>query len=211
MNKVLENLNGFDCDEGITRLGGDDNFYVELIRDFHSEFRNSSQEFEKRLNEKDYETARRIVHTVKGVAGNLGIKKLHEAASQLESAVKKQNTADIDRLTVYFREVLSSVCRTIEESGITGKTVSEFGNREPDTEEASDLLNSFIEKCRIHQAKSAGEILKKLYEFRWDGYYRDQFENLKTAVKKYRLKEALISAEKVFEQLKGENNVRSVQ
>ena len=211
MKKVLQKLTGFDCDEGITRLGGDDNFYVELIRDFYTEYRNSSQEFETHLKENDFETARRIVHTVKGVAGNLGIKKLHETASLLESAVKNRDMVNTNNLSALFREELLSVCSIIEGSGISEKNVSVFGNREVNKEEVSVLLYSFIEKCRIHQAKSAVEILKKLYEFRWDSYYREQFENLKTSVKKYKLKEAVISAEKVFEQLKGENNVRFIQ
>ena len=80
-------LPGIDVADGLARLNGDNHLYRRLLDKFCD---NQSQVLEriyKHLEQYELDDAIRQVHTLKGVAGNLGAKALSLAARELESAL----------------------------------------------------------------------------------------------------------------------------
>ena len=78
------------------RLGGNEALLGKLMSKFYVTYRNTRAELLARLEEKDYEEAHRIVHSIKGVSANLGIGKLYRQAIALESRMK---AGEFDRIT----------------------------------------------------------------------------------------------------------------
>ncbi|VAW33748.1 hypothetical protein MNBD_DELTA03-1689, partial [hydrothermal vent metagenome] len=76
-----------DMERGIKQVGNKRELYFSLLKDFvkdHSTFEVQSREA---LAVEDYETARRLTHTIKGIAGTIGAGKLQKKAAKLEKAI----------------------------------------------------------------------------------------------------------------------------
>ncbi len=84
-----QDIPGIDLEAGLKRVLGNKKLYLQLLRDFQKDSENFSAQVSAALGNKDMETVRRLVHTLKGVAGNLGAVGLQENALELESALKE--------------------------------------------------------------------------------------------------------------------------
>ena len=77
---VLEDW-GCDIDEGLERLGGDEDFYETLLSGFVQE--NSMNELALAMETGDYRRAFEAAHGLKGDTGNLSLTPLYEAVCSL--------------------------------------------------------------------------------------------------------------------------------
>lgn len=87
--------NGFNfltinTDDGLDRLGGDVEFYKELLLNFSDSFQASEEEYYKLIGCSDLSRARILIHSIKGASGNIGAKELHHNASLLEQSIKDE-------------------------------------------------------------------------------------------------------------------------
>ena len=82
-------LDGFDLSEGLRRLRGNKTLYRRLISDFAANYPNKTKEIRKSLDTGDYAEAHKMVHDIKGLAGNLAATQLQTAAAELDSLVKE--------------------------------------------------------------------------------------------------------------------------
>ena len=67
--------------------------YRDLLVKFAAKFQHADEEVDAALKSGDREGAQRTAHTVKGVAGNLGIKGVQFAAEKLEKAIRENDEA----------------------------------------------------------------------------------------------------------------------
>jgi HPt (histidine-containing phosphotransfer) domain-containing protein len=72
----------------LRRARGNNALYVDLLRQFAERHGDSAARIEAALEAKDGATAERIAHTVKGVAGSLGLGALAATAGELERALR---------------------------------------------------------------------------------------------------------------------------
>jgi len=84
-------LDGIDIDSGLARVAGNANLYRKILQKFRNGHMNDAGEISRALGAGDLDTAQRIAHTVKGVAGNLGANDLHVAAKQVDAALKAKD------------------------------------------------------------------------------------------------------------------------
>jgi two-component system sensor histidine kinase/response regulator len=82
-------LPGISISAGLSRVGGNRQLYVKLLFKFREGQEDAAPEIKGALQSGNMETAGRLVHRVKGVAGNLGMEGLYRAAAELEKAVKE--------------------------------------------------------------------------------------------------------------------------
>ena len=93
-------LAGVDMDAALKRVGDNPALYWKLLTRFGA---GQSDAVERILNAwqtGDQETAVRLAHTLKGLAGNIGADALYQAADKLESALKHRESAQIEPLSV---------------------------------------------------------------------------------------------------------------
>lgn len=88
-------LPGIDLDTGLMRVGDDHELYTSLLRDFLADHEHDCTRIEEALAGDDMETATRIAHTLKGVAGGIGAPVLYDKAKEVEASMRWQQLADI--------------------------------------------------------------------------------------------------------------------
>jgi signal transduction histidine kinase/CheY-like chemotaxis protein/HPt (histidine-containing phosphotransfer) domain-containing protein/HAMP domain-containing protein len=84
----LPELDGLDTQDGLGRVAGNQKLYLKLLRQFAEQQGPAVAEIRTALGTQDPALAERIAHTVKGVAANLGAKKVQSAASLLEEVIR---------------------------------------------------------------------------------------------------------------------------
>ena len=86
------NFEHINSDSGLKRVAGNRKLYQKILLQF-LDTASTLPEAQKALSEGDKETAQRIVHTIKGVAGNLGADELFKTAQILEGKIKTSTSA----------------------------------------------------------------------------------------------------------------------
>lgn len=77
-----------DVNSALARLNGDKGCYIELLELFKMNNEADICKIEQSLESGSYEQALRILHTLKGVSGNLGAISIQNAAAKLEYDLK---------------------------------------------------------------------------------------------------------------------------
>ncbi|MGB5747841.1 MAG: transporter substrate-binding domain-containing protein [Desulfobacterales bacterium] len=81
-------LPGFDLDEGLNRLQGNQKLYKKLLLNFGASYSNATHDIRQALDSADYENAHQLVHSLKGVAANLAAGRVQKATIEVEKLVK---------------------------------------------------------------------------------------------------------------------------
>ena len=106
-------LDGIDIPTGLKRVAGNRKLYRSLLLKFSKSQSDVVKKIRGALAADDRETAHRLAHTVKGVAGNVGASDLFEAAVAVDSAFKDEDRAAVEsglpRLEEELRRVLTSI------------------------------------------------------------------------------------------------------
>lgn len=99
-----------DVGDGIDRVMGDRDLYERMLRRFHKDYKGGHQPIRVALDAGDRALAHRLSHTLKGAAGMIGARRLHRAASALETALRTASgteSACLDALTPALSQVIA--------------------------------------------------------------------------------------------------------
>ncbi len=105
-----------DLEIGLLHVDGDRTLYRKLARNFRAQQANAALRARDAWVAEDSLTARRLAHSLKGMAGTLGAVPLAEAAAQLESLLKEGSGAEgvvglLDTLDQQLGSVLEAIDR----------------------------------------------------------------------------------------------------
>ena len=92
---LKERLPGFDVAGALERLGGMDDLYVEVLGSFCDEQSTAMNEIRNALSAGDSDGARRVTHTLKGLAGTVGASSLESSALALEQGIDGGASGDV--------------------------------------------------------------------------------------------------------------------
>jgi HPt (histidine-containing phosphotransfer) domain-containing protein len=84
-------IDGLDMANGLRRVLGKKPLYLSMLRKFVAGQKSVIEEILKALEDNLWDTAERIVHTLKGVAGNIGATSLQHLAENLETSIKERH------------------------------------------------------------------------------------------------------------------------
>jgi PAS domain S-box-containing protein len=101
---------GIDRAAGLRRVVGNAALYDKLLLDFHRDFATSSDQVRVAIGDGRLAEAERLVHTLKGVAGNIGAVELQRAAQELDSALR---TGDLAKAQPPLADVERELARVI--------------------------------------------------------------------------------------------------
>jgi signal transduction histidine kinase/HPt (histidine-containing phosphotransfer) domain-containing protein/response regulator of citrate/malate metabolism len=100
-------------EEAIKNLGGLEAIYHKHVAKFKTNYSNSAEEVKEFLENGNYDEARRLVHSIKGLGGTLGMLNLQDTAATLEQSIindKKENFAfDLDRFSKSLYQVINAI------------------------------------------------------------------------------------------------------
>jgi two-component system, sensor histidine kinase and response regulator len=91
---MLPEIAGVDIEGGLKRVVGNKRLYRDLLLQFASKQADAPAQIATAIESGDMKLAERIAHTVKGVAGNLGLGQVFTAAEQLERTIRQGNKLD---------------------------------------------------------------------------------------------------------------------
>lgn len=86
--RLCEVLPSINVKEGLERIAGNDLLYLDILNKFAVNHSDAPQKIRQAIDNHDIETANRILHTMKGVSGNIGAKKIKDLTEQLEGMVR---------------------------------------------------------------------------------------------------------------------------
>ena len=92
---------------GLERVAGNRALYRKLLLKVRRGQAAAVEEIREAMASDDIETAHRIAHTVKGVAGNIGADALQAAASAVDAAFKNSDNAAVDAALPCLQEELA--------------------------------------------------------------------------------------------------------
>ncbi len=203
MNEALDRLSCFDTEDGLKRLGGSREFMVELLYHFILEFSAAADEYERLMEEGKRDPAIRLIHSVKGAAGNLGAKQLQASASALEEDLKRKDLAGAERLFVLFAGDLKEALEDIRRSGIEDLWGGR-GKSPGDEALLMGLLSQFKAYAEAGQMKSARKIVRDLELYHWPDEAGRTVDAIRSLMKCYKIKDAAQAADQLLEELVGD-------
>ncbi|MBK7003584.1 MAG: response regulator [Rhodoferax sp.] len=105
-------LPGFDLEGLRSRTGADRAGVLQLLGLFANEVRAAPEDLARLLRDGDHATARRLAHSVRGAAGNLGALELQAVAQRLEAELS-QPGIDVEELASSQQAFVASALQTI--------------------------------------------------------------------------------------------------
>ena len=121
-----EQIPGIDLASGLTRVGGNQKLFLELLTKFRSTHSQAVNKIRQALADGDSSLGERMAHTLKGVSGNIGANDLYMAARVMEMAIKNEDPDDVegllDQLTLALEQVLVSIASLELDVGISTPT-----------------------------------------------------------------------------------------
>jgi len=109
----LPALPGIDIENGIRRVGGNRKLYRNILLKFADSQRDAPERIRAAMADGDQETAVRLAHTLKGVAGNIGASRLQQQALAMEQALKDGGDGEAS-LYAALSEALKQVLQGID-------------------------------------------------------------------------------------------------
>ncbi|MDP2537763.1 Hpt domain-containing protein [Alteromonas stellipolaris] len=135
-----------DFEFGMSQLSGNKTLLLTLLNKFSDEYRSANDDLQRLVKEGNFDDAYSLIHTLKGVAGNLGLFALHHASKPVEASVRNdkclpddyaifsalvdETIAAVDALSAAPEpaapEVTSAVAAQARDQFITALKASEF-------------------------------------------------------------------------------------
>jgi signal transduction histidine kinase/DNA-binding response OmpR family regulator/HPt (histidine-containing phosphotransfer) domain-containing protein len=108
-------LTGINLRLGLRRLGGDWRLFRKVLIGFVEEHGSTGAEIRAALGGGDKELARRLAHTLKGLAGTIAAEELAAEAEALETAIRAEGGAGVEPLVQVVERALEVVVSSVRE------------------------------------------------------------------------------------------------
>jgi signal transduction histidine kinase/HPt (histidine-containing phosphotransfer) domain-containing protein/DNA-binding NarL/FixJ family response regulator len=159
--QALRGIAGLDVDLGLLRTSNNLGFYASILRKFVASQQDATTRIQQALQDQDTDTAERLAHTLKSVAGNLGATALQNAADTLELALRKRLQAEAIQSAVNTAEqLLAELVRDVKAApALTEVTVTaRMQDLTEDEKNAARKVARQIKHCLQQDDASASEL-----------------------------------------------------
>jgi len=115
--QILED-HGIQVEQAIHRLNGKVHIFSRMLTTFHGEYKLFIAHFMDMIEHEDLDTSRRLIHTLKGTAGNLSAQQLYEAANRVEQWLKEGkalNDPEFERILHELSYQLTRILHAIDQ------------------------------------------------------------------------------------------------
>jgi len=104
-----------DAQSAIARLEGDTTLYQEMMQMFLNQNADDLSRLKQLIQTRNPADAHRVVHTLKGLSGTLGLSRLQQQASALDQALKNQTIEAIPGLLIPLEQVFNQTLDRVRE------------------------------------------------------------------------------------------------
>ncbi|MCU7834554.1 MAG: transporter substrate-binding domain-containing protein [gamma proteobacterium symbiont of Taylorina sp.] len=138
---------GLNIKKGIRQVGGNEALYQNLLKDFLKHHGNLEETLQQSIQNGDHKKTVRIIHTIKGVSGNIGADRMQSITSQIDLVLKKGDTISPNLLNS-----LNEACRELY--GCLQQLINGMGQIERNKQKNKPLA---LSKDDLEKLKSAIE------------------------------------------------------
>jgi signal transduction histidine kinase/DNA-binding response OmpR family regulator/HPt (histidine-containing phosphotransfer) domain-containing protein len=196
---VLPEIAGVKVAEGLNRVAGNRRLYRDLLGQFAAKQGDAAAQISTALESGDNQLGERIAHTVKGVAGNLGITEVQSIAQKMEKAIRDGDGA-VSTLLDEFANVMSVQVQAIE------KALSDSAAAQPDDVRTTpfnrEIATAAIGKLRVLLEASdgdAGEAFRNLQDAVQGVVEKPSLDSLGSSINDFDFEAALVKLDKIAE------------
>jgi two-component system sensor histidine kinase/response regulator len=194
---VLPQIAGVNVADGLSRVAGNRNLYVKLLSQFSSQQAGAATQIAAALDASDRKLAERIAHTVKGVAGNLGISDVQFAAQKLEKAIREGQdscTTLLDQFAITLRVHVNSINHAIPDpASFKNSAVAPFDSERAAT--AVRRLQALLE-ANDGDSPEAFQVLREAVVGVVDAR---QLDDLSETINNFEFEQALVKLQEIAE------------
>ncbi len=178
---------GLDSELGLRRVSGKIALYETILRKYIASQSTVIDELRDAIKQKDFELAKRLAHTTKGVSGNIGATAVQGIAAEIEAdlAENVDATAAIEKLAV-LQSMLAPLLQSLaaclpQEPQAVAVTI--------DTERLAELRTQLTEWLQADDSQAADlfEEHASLFQAAWPTH----FKSLETDLKNFDFDQAL--------------------
>ena len=113
--KLPSDVEGLDIGSGLRRMLGKKSLYLSMLRKFCAGQKSIPAEIIKALDNKDWDVAERLAHTLKGVSGNISATKLQQLSDTVEVVIKDRASRQvIDDAIALLKTALDKIILQLE-------------------------------------------------------------------------------------------------
>jgi PAS domain S-box-containing protein len=161
---TFPDLEGISITEGLKRVNENKKLYQTLLFKFYNSNIDLIAQVKNAYNEGNEEDALRMIHTVKGVAGNIGAGSLYTKTVELEQRLKEKEFYDLNELLDNYRLSLEPVLKSIEEFKKTIKTEQQQDDKSADAELDEVKFNKLLGELNTLLLDNDGDSIDKMEE-----------------------------------------------
>ncbi|WP_432467269.1 transporter substrate-binding domain-containing protein [Agarivorans sp. Z349TD_8] len=177
-------IDGLDSQWGITRVGGNAQLYQKLLSDFYSRHHQELETLSQACRLQQFDDVKRIIHTIRGVAGNLGAKSLEQAATDFEPLIAQAEQAFASQQWQEFQHQFKHLFEQLASSLAPPSSAPEIVSQSPTTvlntsaEALLTPLRELLEEGNPQAKKTITEFENKLPRILYDELVRliNEFE-----------------------------------
>ena len=198
-----EKVEVLDFNRTLIRLGNKESFYYNLLNRYCHNYNNLANEFSAMRRNKQYNEAKRFIHSLKGVTGNIGAMKLSKFITEFEQQYESYDEGLLSEklkiLSDLNEELLNRIAEIISKENSEGKQLSlNF-----DVCDALNKLAEALKKARANEIKESMNYL--LANIEATGFMA-QINEIKKQVERYRFKDAKAMVDDLINVIGEQNN-----
>lgn len=202
-------LKGINTRVGLNRVSGRMALYQSLLFTFSDQYANFEKELDTAITNEDYTSAIEMVHTLKGVAGNIGAHDVFECSKNLNTALKtgkskKTITAEYKNLCLKLAEVIASI-NEYRSKLLAKKPIS---TKKKEESSISSIKSKKIESqlIKLYQLLTAGNadsihIIEKLKEISGAFFEKTSLHEIEYCIKTYDFESAIEKVKKMLQDM----------
>jgi len=188
----ISRLQSINVESGLARVGGNRKLYHKLLLQFLLDNEETVDVLQVALEQRDYQLANMKLHTLKGVAGNIGADHLYRATRELETSIKEEQLEKIPLQMELFSSSLLDVLDSIQglkQSAAEAKIL-------PEDEKLADLSQCkvLIERLQDYLANydtEATAVFDELKALPVAANYQAEFKKIQLSMSSYDFEKAL--------------------
>jgi len=133
-----------DYEFGLSQLSGNQALLIKLFSRLHDEYKDANNQLDHLLNEGELDAAKTLIHTLKGVAGNLGCVQLHQTSRDYDDALKSGGVPDDIKSS--FADALSQTIAELAKVMATDKVPPEDSQPEQSLPSSNTALSDNVKR-----------------------------------------------------------------
>ncbi|MBF0591506.1 MAG: response regulator [Nitrospirae bacterium] len=156
-------LEGIDVEKGIDTWM-QPRVYIEALMEFSHKYGNVAQRISSLVEGNDTEAARAIMHSIKGVSGNLSMPQVYALSRDLEHALKEQDIHQSRTLLEQLKTALRTVVDSIGKLEAHGYT-AEQTNAELDIPRIIEIITPMMQSFERYSPDEVEPLLLQLEQY----------------------------------------------